>query len=133
MPEASTRSRATLIFCRPLLGLAGIHPEPIRRQLTRSFRCAAVSGSGSYPLVLGQVLRADAPVYFMTDDDPSRGLNTDNWTGGGEFSAVVQPNQLEAVIARLADGRFGSTRVTSTTGSSGAFQATLALPLARTT
>jgi choline-sulfatase len=93
-------------FLPTLLGLAGIDPEPIRRQLTRDHSDALpLVGRNLTPLVLGQVARTDAPIYFMTDDDPSRGLNTDNWTGVGEFSAVVQPNHLEAVIARLADGK----------------------------
>jgi choline-sulfatase len=44
------------------------------------------------------------PLYFMTDDDVSRGLNQDNWTGIANNS-VVQPNHIEAVIARLDDGK----------------------------
>ena len=40
------------------------------------------------------------PLYFMTDDDPSRGLNQENWTGIG-YASVVQPNHIESVIARL--------------------------------
>ena len=39
----------------------------------------------------------------MTDDDPSRGLNQDNWTGIATNS-VKQPNHLETVIARLDSG-----------------------------
>ena len=38
----------------------------------------------------------------MTDDDPSRGLDQDNWTGIANNS-VVQPNHIEALIARLND------------------------------
>ena len=40
------------------------------------------------------------PLYFMTDDDPSRGLNQDNWTGIS-YNSVTQPNHIEAVIATL--------------------------------
>jgi choline-sulfatase len=40
----------------------------------------------------------------MTDDDPSRGLDQDNWTGIVNNS-VVQPNHIEAVIARLDDDK----------------------------
>ena len=40
------------------------------------------------------------PLYFMTDDDPSRGLNQNNWTGI-EYNSVIQPNHIETVIARL--------------------------------
>jgi choline-sulfatase len=45
-----------------------------------------------------------SPLYFMTDDDPSRGPNQDNWTGIG-YNSVLQPNHLETVITRLADGK----------------------------
>jgi choline-sulfatase len=37
---------------------------------------------------------------FLADDDPSRGLNQDNWTGIPYYS-VIQPNHIETVIARL--------------------------------
>lgn len=90
-----------------LLGLAGIDPEPIRQQLTQDHSDALpLVGRNLAPLVLGQVPPAsvNAPIYFMTDDDPSRGLNQDNWTGIA-YDSVVQPSHLETVIARLADGK----------------------------
>jgi choline-sulfatase len=54
------------------------------------------------PLITGQVNPASVnqPLYFMTDDDPSRGLNQDNWTGIA-YNSVVQPSHIESVIARL--------------------------------
>src|SRR5215467_7035636 len=39
----------------------------------------------------------------MTDNDPSRGLDQVNWTGIA-YNPVVQPNHVEAVIARMEDG-----------------------------
>ncbi|WP_206995628.1 sulfatase-like hydrolase/transferase [Trinickia mobilis] len=90
-----------------LLGLAGIDPEPIRQQLAKDHSDALpLVGRNLAPLVLGEVSPAsvDDPLYFMTDDDPSRGLNQDNWTGIG-YNSVLQPNHLETVIARLADGK----------------------------
>jgi choline-sulfatase len=90
-----------------LLGLAGIDPEPIRQQLAKDHSDALpLVGRNLASLVLGEIPPASVndPLYFMTDDDPSRGLNQDNWTGIG-YDSVVQPNHLETVIARLADGK----------------------------
>jgi choline-sulfatase len=89
-----------------LLGLAGIDPEPIRRHLSVDHSDARpFVGRNLTPLLLGQVSQASVndPLYFMTDDDPSRGPNQDNWTGIATNS-VVQPNHIETVIARLDDG-----------------------------
>jgi choline-sulfatase len=40
------------------------------------------------------------PIYFMTDDDPSRGLNQDNFYGVG-YDSVIQPNHIESVIVEI--------------------------------
>jgi choline-sulfatase len=92
-----------------LLGLAGISPEPIRQTLAQDHSDALLLvGRDLSPLLLGQVNPASVndPLYFMTDDDPSRGLNQINWTGIG-YNSVIQPNHVETVIARLP----GSTGV----------------------
>jgi choline-sulfatase len=89
-----------------LLGLAGIDPEPIRQKLAVDHSDARpFVGRNLTPLLLGQVDQdsVNDPLYFMIDDDPSRGLNQDNWTGIATNS-VVQPNHIESVIARLDDG-----------------------------
>jgi choline-sulfatase len=86
-----------------LLGLAGIAQEPIRQQLAENHSDALpLVGRDLSGLVLGQVSQANIndPLYFMTDDDPSRGLNQDNWTGI-EYNSVTQPNHIETVIARI--------------------------------
>jgi len=88
-----------------LLGLASIAPEPIRQTLTQDHSDALpLVGRDLSPLLLGQVNPASIndPLYFMTDGDPSRGLNQNNWTGIA-YNSVVQPNHLETVIARLPD------------------------------
>ena len=86
-----------------LLGLAGIDPEPLRQELAQDHSDALpLVGRNLAPLVLGAVNQAsvNAPLYFMTDDDPSRGLNQNNWTGIA-YDSVVQPSHVETVIARL--------------------------------
>jgi choline-sulfatase len=90
-----------------LLGLAGLDAERLRQKLMPDFSDALpLVGRNLSPLVLGQVdpSSVDEPLYFMTDDDVSRGLDQDNWTGIANNS-VAQPNHIEAVIARLDDGR----------------------------
>jgi choline-sulfatase len=43
------------------------------------------------------------PVYFMTDDDVSRGMDMKKRDGTG-YRPVDEPNSVETVIARLDDG-----------------------------
>jgi len=86
-----------------LLGLAGANQAALRPTL-------AVDHSDVLPLVgrdLSAVVTGAAPettltdpLYFMTDDDPSRGLDQDNWTGIA-YNSVPQPNHIETVIAML--------------------------------
>ena len=90
-----------------LLGLAGIDPEPIRQQLALSHSDARpLVGRDLSPLILGQVDPAGVndPIYFMTDDDITRGPNQDNVLGF-PYSSVIQPNHVETVIARLDHGK----------------------------
>jgi choline-sulfatase len=91
-----------------LLGLAGLDQEKLREQLARNHTDAQpLVGRDLSPLILSEVspdAMEEAPIYFMTDDDPSRGLDQDNWTGI-PYNSVVQPNHIETVIARLSDGK----------------------------
>jgi len=89
-----------------LLGLAGIDPEPIRKKLAQDHSDARpFVGRDLSSLILGEVDPAGVndPLYFMTEDDPSRGLNENNWYGV-PVNSVIQPNHIETVIARLEDG-----------------------------
>ena len=56
-------------------------------------------------LILGQgdFASVNDPVYFMTDDDPTRGLHMNRRLGLG-YTPVEQPAHIETVIARLDDG-----------------------------
>jgi choline-sulfatase len=88
-----------------LLGLAGISPEPIRKILAQDHSDALpLVGRDLSPLLLNQVSPTNSsvntPLYFMTDDDPSRGLNQNNWTGVA-YNSVLQPSHIEAVITRI--------------------------------
>jgi choline-sulfatase len=89
-----------------LLGLAGLDAEELRGSFESKF-------SDAVPLVgrdLSGLIRGEKdasalaqPVYFMTDDDPSRGLDQKNFIGIA-YDSVIQPNHLEAVIAEIDGG-----------------------------
>jgi choline-sulfatase len=86
-----------------LLGLAGVDAEYLRKKLAPDFSDAEpLVGRNLAPLVRGEVSpeAISEPLYFMTDDDPSRGLDQNNWTGI-PYNSVIQPNHIETVIARL--------------------------------
>ncbi|MCG8403246.1 MAG: sulfatase-like hydrolase/transferase [Firmicutes bacterium] len=86
-----------------MLGLAGIDPgavqdilrldhtevhPPVGRDLS-----ALILGEGE-PEGIGE------PVYFMTDDDITSGLDQQNFIGW-DYNSVIQPNHVETVIAVL--------------------------------
>jgi choline-sulfatase len=86
-----------------LLGLAGADANAIREAIAPRF-------TDPLPLVgrdLSSLIRGEAgpekllePIYFMTDDDPSRGLDQKNFIGIG-YDSVAQPNHVETVIAAV--------------------------------
>ena len=89
-----------------MLGLAGLDAEALRREIAPNYTAARrLVGRDLSRLALGALDPAGVtePLYFMTDDDPSRGLNQTNWTGIA-YNSVSQPNHIETVIARLDDG-----------------------------
>src|SRR5690606_37258988 len=51
----------------------------------------------------------EAPVFFMTDDDPSRGDNQHNFIGIN-YDSVKQPNHIECVITRIGADLWKYTR-----------------------
>ena len=49
-----------------------------------------------------------APLYFMTEDDITRGITQKNVLTGAPFDAVSYPSHVESVIATLPTGDGGS-------------------------
>lgn len=95
-----------------LLGLAGYSSAALQPTVAQDHSDALpLVGRDLSPLLRGEVNPASVnePLYFMTDDDPSRGLDQDNWTGVG-VDSVVQPNHLETVIANLNGSVWKLTR-----------------------
>ncbi|KMY48706.1 sulfatase-like hydrolase/transferase [Peribacillus loiseleuriae] len=89
-----------------LLGLADIDITHIQEKLSKDhMEVHPLAGRDLTPLLKGKLKfpRADEPLYFMTDDDVTRGLNQVSLTGQS-YDSVVQPNHIESVIAKLRTG-----------------------------
>ncbi|WP_051620923.1 sulfatase-like hydrolase/transferase [Paenibacillus sp. UNC451MF] len=89
-----------------LLGLAGADAVSLQKRLKEThIEVHPLVGRDLSALVLGTGVpaRSGEPVYYMTDDDVTRGLNQHN-VFGVPYSSVVQPNHVESIITVLANG-----------------------------
>ena len=86
-----------------LLGLANINAVGAQNELNKSHSevhplvgrdlSALLNGNNKLP-------RINEPIYFMTDDEVTKGLNQFTVTGK-PYESVIQPNHLETVILKL--------------------------------
>jgi arylsulfatase A-like enzyme len=86
-----------------LLGLAGAEVAPLQAALQYSHtEVHPLVGRDLSGLVLGNEApeKIAAPVYFMTDDEISKGLHQENFLHL-KYDSIVQPNHVETVIAAL--------------------------------
>ncbi|MFI8494362.1 sulfatase-like hydrolase/transferase [Peribacillus butanolivorans] len=86
-----------------LLGLANVDMEIINERLQRNFcEIHPFVGRDLTPAILGQNQTAitDETIYFMTDDDVTRGQHQINPLGE-PYPSVVQPNHIESIITAL--------------------------------
>ncbi|OKL35428.1 sulfatase-like hydrolase/transferase [Domibacillus mangrovi] len=89
-----------------LLGLAGIKADYIQEKLSKDHNeVHPFVGRDLTPLLKGNepCCRVDEPLYFMSDDDITKGLNQTTATGE-PYKSVIQPNHIEAVITTLPTG-----------------------------
>lgn len=65
-------------------------------------------GKSLVPLILDckEKTIINEPIYFMTDDDPSKNLNSANLLGR-PYEPVTQPSHIETVIVKLPTGKNG--------------------------
>jgi arylsulfatase A-like enzyme len=90
-----------------LLGLAGIDVERaatgVREHHTEAH---PLPGRDLSDVITGKTTAADvgAPIYFMTEDDMSRGQTQTNILTGVPFDAVAPPALVESVITSLPTG-----------------------------
>lgn len=86
-----------------LLGLAGLEPAALTRELAaRHTEAQPLVGRDLAGLVRGGEI-ADEPIYLMSEDEVSEGLDQ-NSAIGRAYASVDEPAKIEAVLARLDGG-----------------------------
>ena len=93
-----------------MLGLAGLHASQLQHELASSHtEVHPLVGRDLSGVILGETdpRQVSGPVYFMTEDEVSRGSNQTT-AAGVEYPSVTQPNTVESVVAYLATGKNGA-------------------------
>jgi arylsulfatase A-like enzyme len=93
-----------------LMGLAGIDVERAAAGVSVHHNEAhPLPGRDLSGLLSGSASAADVarPIYFMTEDDVTRGSNQANVLTGVPFDAVEHPSNIEMVITSLPTGADG--------------------------
>ncbi|WP_318616365.1 sulfatase-like hydrolase/transferase [Sporosarcina sp. YIM B06819] len=107
-PKSTNMLTSHVDILPTLLDLTGIHEQNIQAKLSKSHNeVHPLVGKNIKPLLCGQdqFLGANEPLYFMTDDDISKGLHQTNQITGKPYDSVVQPSHIEAVITKLETGQ----------------------------
>jgi len=97
-----------------LLGLAGIDVESAAAKVARHHvETQPFPGRDLSGVLTGALPEAavDAPVYFMTEDQISRGLRTTNRFTGDPFEPVGEPGNVESVVTYLPTGAGGASEL----------------------
>lgn len=90
-----------------LLSLAGINIEEVQEELRKTHsEVHPFVGRNLAPHISGENTneRVNEPIYFMTDDEVTKGLNQ-RTLQGEMYSSVIQPNHLETIIIKLPTGK----------------------------
>ncbi len=93
-----------------LLGLAGIEVEEAAAGVAaRHDEAHPLPGRDLSGIVRGTVpaTSVESPIYFMTEDDVTRGVTQVNILNGTPFEAISPPVNIESVIATLPTGQGG--------------------------
>jgi len=94
-----------------LLGLAGIDPVAAAEVVARTHvETRPLPGRDLSRVVTGSTMEEElaTPLYFMTEDNISRGLSAFNVLTGESYEPIPEPSKLEAVIAPLPTGPDGA-------------------------
>jgi len=90
-----------------ILGITGINKAESLEELKKSHTEAhPLVGRDLSPLIFGdgEFAHINEPIYFMTDDDVTKGLNQISFLGR-PYKSVIQPNHVETVIVKLPTGK----------------------------
>ena len=90
-----------------LMGLAGIDTERAAAGVAEHHdEAQSLPGRDLSKVITGTATpdSVASPLYFMTEDDMSRGLNQTNLLSGKPFDPVAFPSHVESVIATLPTG-----------------------------
>jgi arylsulfatase A-like enzyme len=94
-----------------LLGLAGVDVEQAFERVSQAHdETHALPGRDLSPAVTGSV-DSDTlagPVYFMSEDDVTRGISMHNLFTAEPYESVPTPSKVEAVVASLPTGPGGA-------------------------
>jgi arylsulfatase A-like enzyme len=94
-----------------LMGLAGIDAERAAAGVARDHgQTRPLPGRDLSGLLTGSVSAESlaAPVYFMTEDEVTRGANQRNVLTGEPFEALTAPARIESVVTTLPTGDDGA-------------------------
>jgi choline-sulfatase len=89
-----------------MLGLAGLDPNELAPVLAQNHtEVHPLVGRDLSSVILGEEGpdQVNGPIFFMTDDDISRGAQQITFTGQ-MYQSVLQPNHIETVVANLPTG-----------------------------
>jgi choline-sulfatase len=93
-----------------MLGLAGLDQSVLIPLLAQTHtQVQALPGRDLSAFLLGlenESAIANEPQYFMTDDEPMRGVQQVGWNGR-MYESPIQPCHLESVVANLPTGTLG--------------------------
>jgi hypothetical protein len=93
-----------------LLGLAGLDAAKLQNELAKTHNeVHPLVGRDLSAVILGetQPSQIKGPVYFLTEDEFSRG-NAQVTVLGYEYRPVIQPNSVETVVTYLPTGNDGA-------------------------
>ncbi len=94
-----------------LLGLAGIDRERAAAGVAAHHdEAQPLPGRDLSPIIKGQTDASTlaSPIYFMTEDDVTRGMTQVNILTGAGFDPVAPPTNIESVLATLPTGDGGA-------------------------
>ncbi len=110
-PEGISVPTSHVDLLPTLLGLAGVDIEEAAAGVAQHHEEAQpLPGRDLSDLLYGTSTGSDvaAPIFFLTEDDVTKGLNQQNILSGTPFDSVEPPGRIESVISLLPTGEDGT-------------------------